>query len=512
MKDWSISTRLGAAFALLLLLLLGLAGAAYRQMGHLHDSSRDLSDSWLPSVAAVAQVKAQAIQTRVFIARHILNADAKAIAELDQSVRDARGTLETQRKQYEALISGTEERSRYEAFDAVWRQYTGINDRLLAQSRQNEKDAARALFEGESLQRYTQAVALLDQLVKVNGDGAKASRQTSEDSYTTGITTLALTVALAFAVAVAAALWLIRSITPPLVRAVQAADLIAGGDLTQTVVSHSKDEAGRLLQALDSMQQSLVHTVRAVRHNAESVATGSAQIASGNNDLSARTESQASALEQTAASMEQLDSAVQQNADNARQANQLAERASDVAAQGGEMVAQVVATMKDISASSSRIADIIGVIDGIAFQTNILALNAAVEAARAGEQGRGFAVVAGEVRLLAGRSAEAAKEIKGLITASVERVEHGSTQVDQAGRTMAEVVAAIRRVADIMAEISAASREQSAGVSQVGEAVMQLDQTTQQNSALVEEMAAAAASLSKQATDLVQAVAVFRLG
>jgi CHASE3 domain sensor protein len=217
MKDWSISTRLGAAFALLLLLLLGLAGAAYRQMGHLHDSSRDLSDSWLPSVAAVAQVKAEAIQTRVFIARHLLNADAKAIAELDQRVRDARGTLETQRKQYEALISGTEERSRYEAFDAGWRQYTGINDRLLAQSRQNEKDAARALFEGESLQRYTQAVALLDQLVKVNGDGAKASRQTSEDSYTTGITTLALTVALAFAVAVAAALWLIRSIrtSPP---------------------------------------------------------------------------------------------------------------------------------------------------------------------------------------------------------------------------------------------------------------------------------------------------------
>ncbi len=248
-----------------------------------------------------------------------------------------------------------------------------------------------------------------------------------------------------------------------------------------------------------------------MRNSSDSIATGSAQIASGNADLSQRTEEQASALEETAASMEQLGSTVKANADSAREANQLAISASTVAIQGGEVVGQVVETMKGINDSSKRIADIISVIDGIAFQTNILALNAAVEAARAGEQGRGFAVVASEVRSLAQRSAEAAKEIKVLITASVERVEQGTTLVGQAGTTMVEVVSSIKRVTDIMGEISAASTEQSAGVSQVGEAVSQMDQVTQQNAALVEESAAAAESLKSQAQQLVQAVAVFKI-
>ena len=251
--------------------------------------------------------------------------------------------------------------------------------------------------------------------------------------------------------------------------------------------------------------------VSAVRQGASGIALASAEIAQGNSDLSARTEQQASALEQTAASMEELSSTVRQNADNARQGNQLAQNASSVAVRGGEVVGQVVDTMKGINDASRKIADIIGVIDGIAFQTNILALNAAVEAARAGEQGRGFAVVASEVRSLAGRSAEAAKEIKGLISDSVQRVEQGTALVDQAGATMTEVVAAIRRVTDIMGEISAASTEQSSGVAQVGEAVTQMDQATQQNAALVEESAAAAESLKLQAQQLVQAVAVFKL-
>ena len=286
---------------------------------------------------------------------------------------------------------------------------------------------------------------------------------------------------------------------------------VAHGDLSQPIAVRPQDTTSLMAQ-LQHMQNSLASVVANVRQGAESVATASAQISQGNHDLSGRTESQASALEQTAASMEQLGSTVTQNADNARHANELARSASSVAVQGGEAVARVIATMKDINDSSRKIADIIGVIDGIAFQTNILALNAAVEAARAGEQGRGFAVVAAEVRSLAGRSAEAAKEIKALIGASVGRVEVGATQVDQAGQTMTEVVQAIQRVTDIMGDISAASAEQSAGVGQIGEAITQMDQVTQQNAALVEEMAAAATSLQNQAQDLVQTVAVFQLG
>ena len=307
------------------------------------------------------------------------------------------------------------------------------------------------------------------------------------------------------------ALIFVRSITQPLAQAVDLSRAVAQGDLSGAPLAHGTNEVGQLLGALQQMREQLTQVVRNVRSGAESVATASVQISQGNTDLSARTESQASSLQQTAASMEQLSAAVKQNADSAVQANQLAENASTVAVQGGQVVAQVVDTMRDINASSSKIADIIGVIDSIAFQTNILALNAAVEAARAGEQGRGFAVVASEVRSLAGRSAAAAREIKQLIDASVGRVEQGSALVDRAGATMTDVVSAIRRVTDIMGEISAASREQSQGVGQVGDAVTHLDEVTQQNASLVEEMAAAAGTLQTQAQDLVGVVAVFKL-
>ncbi len=314
----------------------------------------------------------------------------------------------------------------------------------------------------------------------------------------------------ATALSMAGAAWLSRTITRPLAKAVEAADRVAHGDLSKSISIGSNDEVGALMASLRDMQSSLAKLVTDVGQGSEDVATASAEIAQGNNDLAARTEQQASALEKTAASMEELNVTVKQNADSASEANQMAMSASAVAIKGGEAVAQVVGTMKGINESSSKISDIISVIDGIAFQTNILALNAAVEAARAGELGRGFAVVASEVRSLAGRSAEAAREIKSLINASVEQVEHGTKLVDQAGVTMSEVVNSIRRVTDIMGEISVASSEQALGVAQVGNAITQMDQATQQNAALVEKIAAAAFSLKNQSQDLVQIVSRFK--
>ena len=304
---------------------------------------------------------------------------------------------------------------------------------------------------------------------------------------------------------------LIRAIVGPLDEAIKVANAVASGDLTSRIDTNSTNETGRLLQALKQMNDNLADLVGKVRTGTDSISTASGEIASGNLDLSQRTEQQASSLEETASSMEELTSTVRQNSDNARQANQLAAGASDVAVKGGAVVGQVVQTMSAINDSSKKIVDIISVIDGIAFQTNILALNAAVEAARAGEQGRGFAVVATEVRTLAQRSAAAAKEIKELISDSVDKVEDGTRLVDEAGSTMDEIVSSVKRVTDIMAEISAASQEQSSGIEQVNQAVTQMDDATQQNAALVEEAAAAAESMQDQAQTLTQAVSVFKL-
>ena len=357
----------------------------------------------------------------------------------------------------------------------------------------------------EAAATLAELLPALSKLEAVAADEAKAQAKIA--TQTAILVMLAVTI-----LAMIGAVRMSRKIVSALKKAVQVSDEVAHGNLSYPIEVRGNDEIAAVLSSLKDMQANLIKLVTTVRQGSESVANASSEIAQGNNDLSIRTEQQASALEKTSSNMAELGSTVSHSADNARQASQLAMNASAVAVRGGEVVSQVVQTMSGINESSRKISDIISVIDGIAFQTNILALNAAVEAARAGEQGRGFAVVASEVRSLAGRSAEAAKEIKGLIGASVSRVEQGTALVDKAGATMSEVVTSIRRVTDIMGEISSASAEQSLGVAQVGEAVGQMDQATQQNAALVEQMAAAASSLKSQANELVEAVAVFKLG
>ena len=511
MNDLKISTRLYGAFTLLVMLLIGLASAAAIQLSTLNNATEDIADNWLPSVRTVNEMKSQILRVRLTLTTHVLTTDDAALAVIDKELVTERDALNQLRTRYEALISGDEERKLYNQFVEERRNVLAIDDRVLSHSRKNENDQARALMDGESEKLFEQSIDTLDNLVKVNSEGANASRTAAAKTYSEAQATLLVVAVMAITLAIVAAVWLVRSITKPLAQAVQVAQSVAEGDLSTSIHIQSTNETGQLLSALQRMQQSLVNTVSMVRQNSENVSTASSEIAQGNNDLSSRTEQQASALEETAASMEELNSTVRQNADNARQANKLSMSASTVAVKGGEVVNQVVQTMKGINESSTKIADIISVIDGIAFQTNILALNAAVEAARAGEQGRGFAVVATEVRNLAQRSAEAAKQIKTLIDDSVTRVSQGTVLVDQAGTTMTEVVNSIRRVTDLMGEISAASEEQSQGVAQVGEAVTQMDQVTQQNAALVEEMAAAASSLNNQAAELVSAVAFFKL-
>ena len=511
MNQLKISTRLAVAFAVMVLLLVALGAVALVRSAHQRAELKDVVDVRIPIIKALDAlndgVNEQAIQLRnlaIFTSEAIVKSATSQIAA-------AAADVDAQYKTLNTLVSSEKGKELMARMQQRRGDFLKLRDQYLTTLQQGQRDEALKLLEEQLRPAQRAYMAAIDEQFEYQFKRTVDAGALAESAALALQRDVLIAAALAIGIAIFLAITIIRSITRPLAQAVEAADRVAGGDLSGQIVVQSKDETGHLLSALQRMQQSLVNTVSTVRQNAEGVASASAQIASGNNDLSARTEQQASALEETAASMEELGSTVRQNADNARAANQLAVSASTVAVQGGDVVAEVVETMKGINASSNKIADIISVIDGIAFQTNILALNAAVEAARAGEQGRGFAVVAGEVRNLAGRSAEAAKEIKALITASVERVEQGTALVDKAGATMTEVVSAIRRVTDIMGEISAASSEQSAGVGQVGEAVTQMDQATQQNAALVEEMAAAASALNAQAGELVNAVAVFKL-
>jgi methyl-accepting chemotaxis protein len=427
----------------------------------------------------------------------------------DTLVLDAE--IETIWTKYMGTVLTPDEEKLADAFASQWKVYQASRNVTLGRAMEGDFDAARENAASDAGPRFAAARETMQKLLTLQGEVAK---QEYENAYSRSVSTRNLAIAATIA-GLCLLAWIsfmtLRAITRPLGTAVKLARAVADGDLTQRIEVHSTNEIGQLMQALKDMNDSLVRVVGQVRTGTDTVATASSQIAAGNLDLSSRTEEQASSLEETASSMEELTSTVKQNAENARQANQLVVATADVAVRGGEVVGQVVDTMASIKDSSRKIADIIGVIDGIAFQTNILALNAAVEAARAGEQGRGFAVVASEVRNLAQRSAGAAKEIKGLIEDSVGKVDAGGKLVDEAGKTMDEVVSSVKRVTDIMSEIAAASQEQSAGIEQVNQAIAQMDEVTQQNAALVEEAAAAAESLQDQAGKLTEAVSVFKM-
>ena len=517
LSNLRIGHRLALAFGLVLGLLCVMAGVAAWQMGMLAANTEDYATDLVPSFVSQHRVALLLNEERRNEYRHILARDAAAMEKIETELAANQRSIAAELDKYEKEdVSDPEDKRRLDAVRAAVTVYVKEWDKLRAVSRQTatdptKMDEAATLATGASHEAFHAVDVAIQDWWDYNVKLSDKETVESRHEYAIAKTVLAAMVVAALAIGVSGALLITRSITGPIGRAVQVATTVAAGDLGSRIVVHGKDETARLLQALAAMNDSLARIVGQVRASSDSIATGSAQIATGNADLSQRTEEQASNLQQTSASMEQLAGTVRTSADTAGHASELAAGASAAAVRGGQMVGGVVATMQDIAASSKRIADIIGVIDGIAFQTNILALNAAVEAARAGEQGRGFAVVASEVRSLASRSAEAAKEIKSLIVASVEKVETGARQVDEAGASMADIVSQVQRVSALIAEISTASGEQSTGIHQVGDAVAQLDQVTQQNAALVEESAAAAESLRVQAANLAEAVRVFRL-
>ena len=512
--NMKVGTRLGLGFFLVIFAGLVVALFGRLQLGAIEAQVTTLIDDRMVKVELVNDVKNNLnIVARAVRNLALLN-DVPAMEVEKQRIIEARAKNTELLKTLDLAIKSDKGRDLLKKINDVRGPYNASTDKAVALGLANQDAEARDTLLRENRPLQATYFKVLDELNVLQKTAMSDTvKQVQSMASTTGL--LMLIIACVAAAIGALIAWaLTRSITHQLGGEPDYASSvvreIAAGNLAVEVQVHTGDHTS-LLAAMKTMRDSLAKVVSHVRAGSESVATASVQIYQGNADLSGRTEEQASALEETAASMEELSSTVRQNADNAKQANQLAQNASTVAVRGGEVVSKVVDTMKHINDSSKRISDIIQVIDGIAFQTNILALNAAVEAARAGEQGRGFAVVASEVRSLAGRSAAAAKEIKTLINDSVEGVNQGTALVDQAGITMTEVVSSIRRVTDIMSEISAASHEQSQGVAQVGEAITQMDQATQQNAALVEESAAAADSLKTQAQQLVQSVAVFKL-
>ncbi|PKB20156.1 methyl-accepting chemotaxis protein [Janthinobacterium sp. 64] len=507
----TIAKRLYALILSVVLGLVALAGFSIYEMDRVYKAASYSTVNTVPSLLILNHAFVPFTQMRTAVWQHVGSKDAAVRDKLEANIKEARAAVGKAFDQYEKeAITDEQDRALLAADRAVLLRYDGVRDKVLALSKTGELDAARDLL----MQNQPIIKELVDAFAAHHGYNEKLGNMGAAEGAATAASARWISSGLALAVMVLVAgmgLLLARRIAASLKNAIDMAHTIAGGDLSVQINATSKDEVGQLMTAMAEMSESLVRIVSEVRSGTETINTASGEIAAGNLDLSARTEQQAGSLEETASAMEELTATVRQNSDNARQAQQMAVSASDKAVRGGEVMGDVIRTMEAIDSASNKIADIISVIDGIAFQTNILALNAAVEAARAGEQGRGFAVVATEVRNLAHRSAAAAKEIKTLISDSVEQVGQGGKLVQQAGAAMTEVVDTVRSVTDIVSEISAASAEQSTGIDEINRAITQMDEVTQQNAALVEEAAAASQSMQEQASKLASVVGAFKL-
>jgi methyl-accepting chemotaxis protein len=506
-----LRARLALGFGVICAMLIVVLVLGMTMLGRVNHGTKDIAQDRMPKIEAVNSVLNEVNNISIALRNMMLNDDPADRKLQTANVMKARNAIQEVLDRNKDAVKAGPERELLNQTLEVNTKFVNQQDELLKRIAAGDIDGAKAWLNDEFRPLLLVYKKGLNEQIKTQKTAVADAVDQAEATYSEtrllmsglGVAILALAGAIAWAIS--------ASITRPVARALEVANTVAAGDLTSRIEVSSRDETGQLLQALKAMNESLASTVQAVRNGTETIATASGEVAAGSQDLSSRTEQQASSLEETASSMEELTSTVKQNADNARQANLLAESASNVAARGGAVIEQVVGTMRDIHEASGKIADIIGVIDGIAFQTNILALNAAVEAARAGEQGRGFAVVAGEVRNLAQRSAAAAREIKTLIVDSTGKVADGSKLVGEAGNTMREIVDSVRRVTDIMTEITAASHEQSGGIEQINQAITQMDEVTQQNAALVEQTSAAAEAMQGQAARLAQAVSVFRL-
>ncbi|MYN26163.1 methyl-accepting chemotaxis protein [Duganella levis] len=513
--NWKIGYRLAAGLGLAIVFMIGIAVEGISSLGRLNTNTNDLAVDKVPKVILAYETIGGLNDVARAMRNAMLSTDPAVVkAELERVEKRRAENSERLEKLGTLIADDTDPQSKakLQAVLDAREKYGVVQSAFLKMSPdESRRDESVKYLLTTVRKEQTAYLNALTEMVKYQTAAINDTSAVAAQSYATSRTTMILLTVAAAALAAWVLYVITRSITQPLNRAVGMAQAVAGGDLTMRMEVHSRDETGQLLRALIDMNDALARTVGQVRSGTDTIATASNEIASGNLDLSSRTEQQASSLEETASSMEELTSTVSQNAENARQATKLVVAASDHATKGGRVVGEVVSTMGAIKESSNKIVDIISVIDGIAFQTNILALNAAVEAARAGEQGRGFAVVASEVRTLAQRSASAAKEIKQLIGHSVETIDAGASLVDQAGATMRSIVQSVQQVAEIMDQISAASSEQSTGIAQVNQAIVSIDDVTQQNAALVEEAAAAAQSMRDQADLLAQAVSVFKL-